>query len=171
MGSISVYTGRLLERQAGSILSDKKFTEKNPDKGRLGQVSIGGRIPDRVIVKNEDGTHSYTINFEDVRVPEKFRDSSKYSYERQQLERDKVKEAYMRVLRGSSNTDNSQSTYTKVYNEAISKGRTPEQARDLAERARSRVAMAKAQNVLNNANFVNRYGRNTGIRVYSRRKL
>ena len=168
MGSISVYTGRLLGRQAGSILSDRKFTDKNPDKGRLGQVSFEGRIPDRVIVKNEDGTHSYTINFEGVRVPERYRNASP---ERQALERDKIKEAYMRTLRGSSNTDNSQANYETVYNKAIREGRTPEQARDLAERARSRVAMAKAENVLNNKNFVNRYGRNTGIRVYSRRKL
>ena len=168
MGSISVYTGRLLSRQAGSLLSDRKFTESNPEKGRLGQVSVEGRIPDRVIVKNEDGTHRYTINFENVRLPARF---SSASPERQALERDRIKEAYMRTLRGRSNTDNSQTTYTSVYNKAISEGRTPEQARVLAERARSRVAMTKAQNVLSDRNFVNRYGRNTGIRVYSRRKV
>ena len=164
MGSISVYTGRLLQRQAGSILSDKK----NADKERFGQVSDLGHVPDRVIVYNEDGTHSYTINFEDVRVPSQFRNSSP---ERQALERDKIKDAYLRTLRGRSNTDNSQSAYEKTYNKMIAEGRTEEQARDAAERDRSRVAMAKAQNVLNDANFVRRFGRNVGIRIYSRRKL
>lgn len=168
MGSVSVYTGRLLERQAGSLLSDRKFTEKNPEKGRFGQISDFGHIPDRVIVKNEDGTHSYTINFEDVRVPSAYRNASP---ERQRLERDKIKDAFLRTLRGRSNTDNSQSTYEKTYNKMIAEGRSEAEARVAAERARSRVAMAKAENVLSDKNFVRRFGNSTGIRVYSRRKL
>ena len=168
MGSVSVYTGRLLGRQAGSLLSDRAYSEKNPEKGRFGQLTESGHVPDRVIVKNEDGTHSYTINFEGVRVPREFRNASP---ERQALERDKIKDAYLRVLRGRSNTDNSQSTYESTYNKYIAEGRSEAQARDAAERDRSRVAMAKAQNALNDANFIRRFGRNTGIRVYSRRKL
>ena len=164
MGSVSVYTGRLLGRQAGSLLSDARDINRE----RFGTVSDFGHVPDRVIVKNEDGTHSYTINFEDVRVPERYRDASP---ERQRLERDKVKDAYLRILRGRSNTDNSQSTYESTYNKYISEGRSEAEARNAAERDRSRVAMAKAQNVLNDSSFIRRFGRNTGIRVYSRRKL
>ena len=162
MGSVGVYTGRLTETQFSSLLSEEGFkSERAP---RLGQVSVsGGHVPEKIVVRNEDGSYSYTIDMSGVRVPAAFITASP---ERQAFERDKIKDAYLRAVRGRLNADNSQRTYESSYRLAIARGYSEKQATDLAQRERSKVAMNVANGVLNQSKF-----KNAGITVTSRRNL
>ena len=164
MGSVGVYTGRLTGTQFGSFLSDKKTGT------RFGNITSGngrystGRFPDRIVVRNEDDTSSYTINFSKIRLPSKFRNAGKA---RRRLEKEKIKDAYLRALRKSAgNFDNAQSTYDRVYAEARAQGMTEKQAINKAQRARTAVAKQAASDVAK----LDRFRRN-GIKVSSRRKL
>ena len=159
MGSVGVYTGRLTGSQFGSFLSDE--TGKTE---RFGNITDGrGYFPDKIVVRNEDNSYSYTINFENMRLPKKFQNAGA---RRRRLEIEKRKDAYLRALRGNSNTDNSQSTYNRVYREAKAQGMSEKRAIDEAQRARSRVAKEKAEAIRNLPKF-----RRMGIKVTSRRKL
>lgn len=161
MGSVGVYTGRLTGTQFSALLSDRDYrSERAP---RLGQITTEGHVPEKVVVRNEDGTYSYTLDMSGVRVPAAYRNASP---ERQALERDKIKDAYLRTLRGRINTDNAQTTYDTQYALAKARGYSDKMATDIAQRARSKVAMEIAQKVANQERF-----RNSGITVTSRRNL
>lgn len=159
MGSVGVYTGRLTGSQFGAFLSDATGKTK-----RFGNITDGrGVFPDKIVVRNEDNSYSYTINFSNMRLPKRFQNAGRA---RRRLEIEKRKDAYLRALRQPVNVDNSQATYNRVYNQAIAQGKTEKQATDLAQRARSKIAMDVAKQVRNEAKF-----RKMGISITSRRKL
>ena len=113
MGSVGVYTGRLTTSQIGSLLTG------DAERGRTGAISDRGGVPDRIFVDNENGRGGFTINF--TGVPQG------------------VRNQFLSILRGRTNTDNSQNAYTRAYNDAIARGLPEGVARRLAEDRRTEV--------------------------------
>ena len=138
MGSVGVTTGRLLGRQIGQMLSSEDLGA-----GRFGTVSVGGRIPDRIFIDNEDGTGGFTIDMSGASQSDR--------------------EALLRALRGRSNTDNSQRVYDRVLREARREGLSQEEATRLAQQARRDATRRVVDGV------IDRNPRFSGIRTTSRR--
>ena len=136
---VGVSTGRLTGNQIGQLLS-----APNGAGGRVGTVSVGGKVPDRIFVDNENGRGGFTINM--TGVPQS------------------VRNAYLRALRGRTNTDNSQRAYDRAYKAAIAAGRSEAEAVRLAQNARTQVASNVARSVANSKRF-----KSAGIRVTGRR--
>ena len=94
-----------------------------------GTVSTGGLLPARIFVDNENDTPGFTINM------------SRASQEE--------RAAFLRSLRGRSNTDNSQRTYTRVYREALAGGATATEALREARAARAETTRRVVDEVIN----------------------
>ena len=139
--SIGVNTGRITSSQFSQLLTGA--TRSGESYGTL------GNIPDRLFVDNEDGTGGYTIDFTGLRGSSS--------------DKADIKDAFLRSLRGRSNTDNSQRAYDRAYREAINAGRTEAEARRLAQNARRSVS----RNVVNGV--ISKNNRFSGIRTTSRR--
>lgn len=135
--SIGVSTGRLTGNQIGQLLSDRNA------EGRVGTVSVGGRIPNRLFIDNENGRGGFTINMSGVSQENR--------------------NAFLRALRGRSNTDNSQRVYDRVLREARAAGRSEEQAVRMAQNARTEATRRIVDRT------IERNNRFSGIRTTGRR--
>lgn len=133
-GSVGVNTGRLSSTQLGALLTEGR--------GATGTISVDGKIPARIFVDNEGGRGGVTIDMTSVGQAKR--------------------EAFIRALRGRTNTDNSQRAYDRAYNQAIAMGRPTLTAQRMAEEAREQVFRNVLQGV------IRRNDRFSGIKIRSR---
>lgn len=113
--------GRLLGRQVNDILE-----------GRV--VDAQGETPARIVVlpnnKRSFGREGFIINMTDADQNER--------------------QAFLRLWKGRSNTDNSDAVWNTVYNMNIQRGASEVVARNRADVAKARASRDTMRNILNN---------------------
>ena len=125
MGSVSVYTGHLTKTEVTSILEGRVSAKKNGEYLELPEAI-------RIFPNNLRSSRgeSFIVDFDGVPMD--------------------VRRKFLSLWKGRANTQdrNATGSYNSAYDKAIKAGATPEEARVLAEEARTRTTKTAMQNIL-----------------------